>query len=142
RRPSLAASPRRCILNPSSCCLRFACFLGFKHFVTAGVGAVSACTAREGQLPQRYSQQSHSSAGKADGSWQQHGIGLHSTPRPQGAAGGTVAVPYGPRPKRIRLLVIEDHRMLRDAIARMLRAEPDLQVTAASGGAAVVQPPP
>ena len=46
---------------------------------------------------------------------------------------------YEPRSKRIRLLVIEDHRMLRDAIAKMLRAEPDLQVTAAPGGEAVVQ---
>ena len=46
---------------------------------------------------------------------------------------------HGPGSKIIRLLVIEDHRMLRDAIAKMLRAEPDLQVTAAAGGEAVVQ---
>src|SRR5439155_10842230 len=116
---SLAGSRRGCILNQCSCCLRFADFRGFKHFVTAGVGAVSARTAREGQLPQRYSQQSHSNAGRADASWQQHGIGLHSPPRPHDAAGGTVAVTYEPRSKRIRLLVIEDHRMLRDAIAKM-----------------------
>lgn len=46
---------------------------------------------------------------------------------------------YGPRSKRIRLLLIEDHRMLRDAITKMLRAEPDLQVTAAARCEAVVQ---
>ena len=46
---------------------------------------------------------------------------------------------YEPRSKRIRLLVIEDHRMLRDAIAKMLRAEPDLQVTAAPGDETAVQ---
>ena len=46
---------------------------------------------------------------------------------------------YRPGSKRIRLLVIEDHRMLRDAIAKTLRAEPDLQVTTAPGGEAVVQ---
>jgi len=100
---------------------------------------VSAVSAQEEQVPQRYSQQSRSSAGRIDGSWQHQGIGPQSTLRRHDAAGGTVAVTYGPRSKRIRLLLIEDHRMLRDAIAKMLRAEPDLQVTAAPGDETTVQ---
>ena len=100
---------------------------------------MSAVSAQEEQVPQRYSQQSRSSAGRIDGSWQHQGIGPQSTLRRHDAAGGTVAVTYGPRSKRIRLLLIEDHRMLRDAIAKMLRAEPDLQVTAAPGDETTVQ---
>ena len=138
RRQSLAESSPRCILNPASYYLRFACFRCFT-LRDGRSSAVSARTAREGQLPQRYSQQARSNAGRADGSWRQEGIGFHSTLRRHSAAGGTVAVTYGPRSKRIRLLVIEDHRILRDAIATMLRAEPDLQVSAGAGGAAVLQ---
>ena len=45
-----------------------------------------------------------------------------------------------PRPKRIRLLLIEDNRLLRDAIANLLHRHEDLQVvTAAPAGEAAVQ---
>ena len=85
-------------------------------------------------MRQQYSQQSRGSAGRPDASWPEQGIGPHSTLRRRSPTGGTVAVIDEPRPKRIRLLLIEDNRLLRDAIANMLHRHADLQVVTAAVG--------
>ncbi|CBG72439.1 putative two-component system response regulator [Streptomyces scabiei 87.22] len=78
----------------------------------------------------------------------QHGGGrAAATPRPRcspGHASGAVLAPVVPRPVgvsvvRIRVLVVDDHRIFAESLAAALAAEPDVDVSAAGSGPAALR---